>query len=332
MGERPAGRRDLDELEIGGIPLRWEELPVAESGEDGWMHSGVAVLPDGEIVVAHPRGHAFVAISRDGARRTVPVPLSELHGIAVGTRDGRPLVWAADPGTRMERAGSRFEVVPAPGRAAAVDLDGRIVIELEPPAPHPDWNPTTVSLADPADPRSDVWIGDGYGHSLVHRFDADGRHLLTIDGSDTGTAFDCPHGILVRGRGDTAEVYVADRSNKRIVVYGVDGTLHRVLGEDALDSPSAFAVLGEHLVVTELLGSLAVFGPDDAYIGHLGASRRTTAEPEWPNAAGLEGGVVRPDLHPGEFNSPHGIGVQDGAIVVAEWLSGGRLVRLTPTA
>ena len=50
----------------------------------------------------------------------------------------------------------------------------------------------------------------------------------------------------------------------------------------------------------------------------------------WPNARDAAGDLVRPELAPGRFNSPHTIAADgDGNLYVTEWVIGGRLVKLT---
>jgi sugar lactone lactonase YvrE len=50
----------------------------------------------------------------------------------------------------------------------------------------------------------------------------------------------------------------------------------------------------------------------------------------WPNNKDDEGNVVPTCLlEPGKFNSPHGMTVDsEGNIYVAEWLIGGRMIKL----
>jgi hypothetical protein len=88
-------------------------------------------------------------------------------------------------------------------------------------------------------PNGDIFVSDGYGQNLIHRFSAKNEHLLTFGGGDsvfipqrfnlgpvTGTPgtdlcqFNGPHELLV-----TADhrVYVMDRENHRWQVFTTDG-------------------------------------------------------------------------------------------------------------
>ena len=67
----------------------------------------------------------------------------------------------------------------------------------------------------------ELFVSDGYGNSRVHRFDPDGKHMLswgepgTYDGQ-----FSLPHNISML-RGD--KVIVADRENFRVQIFTLDG-------------------------------------------------------------------------------------------------------------
>ena len=71
----------------------------------------------------------------------------------------------------------------------------------------------------------DIFISDGYGNSRVHRFDKDGKHLLSWGepGSRPGE-FSLPHNITMLG---TDKVVVCDRENFRLQVFTIDGDFVR---------------------------------------------------------------------------------------------------------
>jgi DNA-binding beta-propeller fold protein YncE len=304
----------------------WAALPDPELARDGWAHPGIQVTDTGEVVTFHPSEPKVLVLDRAGALvREWTVPLTEGHGLTLtGDR-----LWIADPGSKMRRASDgSYQPFSGGPRVVQFTLDGRITAQLEQP-PLDEYAEGTYAPTDTAvDTASgDVWIADGYGQSLVHRFDGDGRYISSISGTEGGGRFNCPHSVLIIG----SELYIADRGNARIQVYGLDGSFHRVVGADFLNSPSVFAVDGDQLIVGELFGRLTVLDRNDQFVAYVGDGGAVQESPGWPNAQDDAGLPVSPaHLHPGAFNSPHGLASDpDGNLYVAEWLIGGRYTKLT---
>lgn len=321
------GRRNLDSFSLGDIELDFTRINTGHDNGPGWMHSGIAVLPDGTVFVAHPQGHDLIRIEPSGSSRRIRTELTEMHSIAAVAKNDSFVLWVADNGHRFVHGAPEYGEHKSKGRLVKLDLDGTIVQELTDPALGGAWSPTSVAV-DAA--TGDIWVADGYGQSLVHRFGADGTLLSTLDGAQSGTTFDCPHGIFLREVDADRQLYVADRSNHRIVVYSLDGEFLRTFGADVLDSPSSLTEYRGFLLVTELFGSVAAFDGDD-YTGHLGSSPRSNDEPQWPNTLDSDGDTVAPEITDGTFNSPHGITVHQGSIYLTEWMIGGRVVKLSPS-
>ena len=117
-------------------------------------------------------------------------------------------------------------------------------------------------------------------------------------------------------------MYIADRGNRRIQVYDLEGNFKRACGSEFLTSPSAFAAAGDLLIVAELRARLALLNLADNLIGYLGDNTSVAEVEGWPN-------VPSHLVEPGKFNSPHGIATDErGNIYVAEWLIGGRFTKL----
>lgn len=300
------------------------------------MHSGVAILHDGGILCAHPEGRELLVINPSGGMENISTSLTEMHSIVTCERDGQEVIAVADPGHRFvedpantAKYADRF----APGRAVILDRSGTVLLELGcPPLPayaEEQWRPTSIAVDDGRYTGSgDIWVADGYGASLLHRFEASGRYLGTIDGSGTGTAFACPHGILLRACRGRLELYVADRTNRRIVVVDSQGTPLRILGEGLLDSPSSMVLAGDRLYVTELFGGVVRFD-GDVFTRVLEQARiRSNEDDGWPNRRTTDR-LDRPAVESGYFNSPHGITADDDWLYVTEWFIGGRLSRLS---
>jgi hypothetical protein len=320
---------------VGAQEREWTELSPQGPSSPGWMHSGVTVTESGDVVVAAPEGNAMIFLDRDGTElRRVATPTTDLHGIVRDTIDGRDVFWLVDHGHKYVPATPVYVDHRVPGRLVAVTPDGDVVHELYAPAhpayAHASWSPTALAVEGRGADRR-IWVADGYGASLVHAYAPDGSWLLTVDGADSGTAFDCPHGIVVDQRGPDPLLVVADRANQRLVELGLDGRTHRVVAGGLVWSPSGLAIDGDLLLVTELWGDLVVLDRDGALVDRLVEQPAEPVRPGWPNAM-VDGSMVRPSGQPGVLNSPHGVAVDptDHSWVLTEWVIGGRVVRLSP--
>ena len=266
-----------------------------------WAHPAIE-LRDGTVWVTHPNGHTLTSL--DGDR--IETDLLELHYLR--------WPWAVDTGSKRHVHGAEFETVRRDGRVVRLD-DG-----FELPRPYPadiKYSPTSVAV----DPRGAIWVADGYGQSLVHRFTPDGELDLTIDGG-----FSTPHCAAVVGEA----LLVCDRANGRIQEYDLDGTLLRTLAEGVVVTPTDLVASGEELVLTDFTAArVSVLTREGELVEHLGAGTRSPEEDAWPNARDGEGNIVRPETTPGVLNSPHTLAADpDGNVYVAEWLIGGRVTKL----
>lgn len=314
----------------------WADLPDDERLHAGWAHNAVVVTRDGLVVGIHPADGQVVVLDREGVvQRTFDFGLVEGHGMCIVEEGGVEFLWVADCGLKVvpeDVPGGYGVHLPDPdGRTLKVCLsDGEVVRTLPKPehelyATRP-YLPTAVAV----DPDGYVWVADGYGASLLHRFDPDGRHVLTVTGEESAAGrLDCPHGLLVDRRRPEAELYVADRENRRLVVFGLDGAFRRVIQSGSLARPCAMAIHGDLLIVAELRARVALLDLDDRIIGYVGDNEPVADTAGWPNAV-RDGKVVRQtSLEIGKFNSPHGIAVdRAGNLYVSEWLVGGRYTKL----
>lgn len=315
-------------------PYDWTELPHEHGDTAGWAHHGVAVTRSGIIVTFGASSDEVLLYDGDGVLvDSWPTGLGEGHDITTVVDTDGEHIWIADPGSKMQPvAPGVYEGVTRGdhGRVVKFDLSGQLISELAVP-PHPDYEthryaPTAV-VVDATSLGGDgrIWVADGYGQSLVHVFDAAGTYLQTLDGD-----LNCPHALLIDRRRDEPELYVVDRENGRVQVYGLDGDFRRTVGAGLLRRPAAIATSGSLLFVAELEARLAVLDADDDLLYYVGADDVAAGRAGWPNAIADDGRTVRPDLTVGLFNSPHGLAVNaHGDPIVAEWLIGGRVNRLT---
>ncbi len=329
----------LSEVTIGSVVYRWEEIAFPDAPSAGWAHHGVGVLDDGTVLFARPDRATLALFDDDGRLRSeLETGLTEMHNMTVVRNGAEEAIWVADNGRRYMPHQPRYSDFIGQGRVVLISLDDG-TIQGEIPAPEhqayerDSWRPCAVAVDEQRLGGSgEIWVADGYGKSLLHRFTRDGELLATLDGSESGTVFNTPHDVVIDRRRATPELYVADRTNRRIAVFGLGGDYLRDVGAGVLTSPSGIATSGDLLLVTELHGSIAVFDGDDELIGRLGETQQQESE-VWPNALDGSGNAVRPpNLLDGQFNSPHGVATDPrGTVYVTEWLIGGRLVRLVPS-
>lgn len=320
----------------------WARIPDSSSARHGWAHPGMAVTEANEVVTCHPGEPTLLFLGPAGdLRRTVAAPVTEGHGITVSREGAAEVIWIADPGAKRRRE-TNYDRPPAPpaGQVVKLTLAGEVALRLGRPEHDAyregSYSPTSVAVFDERlGGNGDVWVADGYGQSYVHRYDRAGNYLGGIDGrAGAAGAFSCPHGVYVDSRRSEPELYVADRSNRRVQVFDLEGKFKRSFGSDFLISPSAFARQGDNLIVGELHARLSVLDRDDRLVCYLGRNDAVCAAAGWPNALNERGVPTRTSrIEPGKFNSPHGLAVDgDGSIYVAEWLIGGRTIKLERAA
>ena len=327
------------EVTIGSVVYRWEEIEFLDAPSDGWAHHGVGVLDDGTVLFARPDRATLALFDDEGRLRSeLETGLTEMHKVTVVQDGDKEAIWIADNGHKYMPHKPRYSDFVRQGRVVRIDLDdgtihGEIFTPKHEAYERDSWSPCAVAVDEQRFGGSgEIWVADGYGKSLLHRFTRDGQLLATLDGSESGQVFNTPHDVVIDRRRATPELYVADRTNRRIAVFGLAGDYLRDVGAGILTSPSGMATSGDLLLVTELQGSMAVFDGDDELIGRLGGTHQPESQ-VWPNALDHFGNVVRPpNLLAGQFNSPHGVATDaTGNVYVTEWLIGGRLVRLAPS-
>jgi hypothetical protein len=315
----------------------WAELPSNDTVARGWSHHGMAFSNEGHIVTFHPAESLVVILTTQGELvRSFEIPVTEAHGLTLSTIGLNQSIWIADNGRKRD-PNHDYDYMPDPlqGKVVRVSMSGLVEMELFEPRnaglTGEPFSPTSViAFDDHLGGNDDIWVADGYGKSLVHRYNSNGEYLLSIDGSKGSGRFDCPHSLWIDTRSGSAELLVADRANRRVQVFDMEGEYIRTIGAGYFDRPTVFASYGQNLLVGELNARLTVVGPNDELIGYIGDNTPISEEPAWPNEPD-ENDIPRRTsrLVEGLFNSPHGISSDnDGNIYVSEWLIGGRYTKL----
>ncbi|HEX2172095.1 MAG TPA: peptidyl-alpha-hydroxyglycine alpha-amidating lyase family protein [Dehalococcoidia bacterium] len=286
---------------VGTGDFTYEALPSWQKLPDGVTlieTPGVAVNSQDHVyAITRNTDHPVMVFNRDGTFITSfgkGIFSQRTHGILIGPDDA---VYCADDGTHT---------------ITKFSPEGKLLMTIGTPyQPAQKWggqpfNRPTHCAVSPV--SGNLYISDGYGNSRVHKYTADGRHLLSwgSPGIDAGQ-FIRPHNVVVD---DQERVYIADRECHRVQVFDGDGkfitmwsNIHRPDG--MVRGPDGNIYIGE------LNG---IPGVDDAPgLGH----RVSILSPRGELLARF-GDPVEGEA-PGQFIAPHGIAVDShGDIYVGE--------------
>jgi len=183
------------------------------------------------------------------------------------------------------------------------------------------WSPTNLAVG----PNGDLYVGDGYGSSYIVQYNKRGEYVRTFGGpgKDAGQ-LQCPHGIILDERGPEPVLNVADRSNKRIQRFSLEGKpIDCLYGTNA---PCHFNIYKNgDMVVPDLFARVTLMDRGNKIIENLGddSSSNYMATRK----------LSRDHFTPGKFVCPHGACFDhEGNIFVVEWVEVGRVSKLRHVA
>ena len=189
--------------------------------------------------------------------------------------------------------------------------------ESEPYSKQIKYSPTNLAIG----PNGDIYIGDGYGSSYINQYDSKGKYIRTFGGpgKEAGQLL-CPHGIVTDTRGAEPVLLVADRTNKRIQRFTLEGKhIDFLYGTNA---PCYFDIYKNgDVVVPDLFARVTLMDKNNKIITELGDDSSS----EYMKTRKL----TRDHFTPGKFVCPHGACFDhSGNIYVVEWVEVGRVSRL----
>lgn len=272
----------------------WEQLP------DGWNLREVCDV----VVDSDDRVYVF-------NRGDQPVVVFEADGTFVGSW-GEGLFSPRPHGISLTPDGTLLCVDDGDHTIRHCTLSGDVLQTWgtpNRPAPEGSRQPFNRPCKAIIDPDTGaMFVADGYGNPCVHRYGADGQWQLTWGdyGTEPGN-FNLPHSVALDSRN---RVLIADRENHRVQLFDRDGRLldvwhgmHRPCGLHVHNDLVYVGELPTHLEVNEdypnLGARVCIYDLDGQRLSVLGDSR--------------------PGENPGQFTTPHGLGVDSkGDLYVAE--------------
>jgi DNA-binding beta-propeller fold protein YncE len=196
--------------------LAYEPVAVTidlPAGQKLGAPSSVALVGGSHLLVFNRGDHPLVELDRDGAfvRSFGEGLYTRPHGMRV---DPQGNIWTTDvAGHTVAKMSPRGEVLAVLGTKGQAGewKDGATVGLLN--------EPTDLAFG----PSGDVFVLQGHGRAdgRVLRFDGNGKLVASWGGKGSAPGqFDIAHSIVVDSR---QMVYVADRQNRRVQIFDVNG-------------------------------------------------------------------------------------------------------------
>ena len=240
----------------------WGELPA--DIQYGNTH-GVCEDSEGRIYIKHTVGGGShrpdAIVVFDHAGKYVTSWGGEYkggaHGLHLNKEHGEEVLYLADPARHL---------------MAKTTLSGKEIFRLGFPEEsglynnESEYHPTNVATA----PNGDFYVADGYGKSWIHQYNKEAKYIRSFGGpgKERGQT-SCSHGLFVDLRGKTPLLVVADRSNRRLQYFTLDGR-HAGFVKDELRAPCHFHERKGVLLIPDLESRVTLFNQENKLIAHLG--------------------------------------------------------------
>jgi hypothetical protein len=183
------------------------------------------------------------------------------------------------------------------------------------------YSPTNLTIS----PNGDIYVGDGYGSSYINQYDSKGTYIRTFGGPGKEAGqLSCPHGIICDTRGSEPNLTVADRSNRRLQRFTLDGK--HIDFVEGLPAPCYFSIYRNgDILIPDLFARVTLLDKNNRVITQLGDDSTSDYMKTRKES--------RDHFTAGKFVCPHGACFDHaGNIYVVEWVEVGRVSRLRKVA
>jgi len=281
----------------------WGHVP----GHDhiGSTHGGIVIDQSGKVYVSTDGPNGLIVYNSDGSFiKTFGKKSRRYHGLNIYQENGQEYIYAAGM-----------------HHVTKLDLDGNIILKIEGAKQDPanSWaKATAVAVA----PNGDIFIADGYGSSVIFKYDKTGTFIkqFGLRGREEGQ-FITSHGLTIDARDPSNPLLmVCDRENLRLQHFDLDGNFVNV-AINGLRRPCAAAIWKDYVLVAELAGRAVILDKDNQIISVLGDNPDTTQRANFK--------VPPEQWQDGVFTAPHGCSFDhEGNVYIEDWNKWGRITKL----
>ena len=292
----------------------WCQLPEGRQTL-GPTHGGIVEDKEGNIYFTMDGGPSAILVYKpDGkfVRAIGDEKLTGIHGLCINDEGGEQFLYAAHlkgkQALKMKLDGTVLWSIPF----EKVNESGKYKEAKQ-------FSPTAIAVG----PDGSVYVADGYGQNWIHRFDKDQKYVASFGGSGTEPGqFKTCHGLALDRRGDKPLLLVADRENRRLQHFDLEGKYVAVVTE-GLRRPCSLSFHKGRVAVAELEARVTILDEKNQQVAHLGDNPKRD---QWANY-----NVAPADWKPGIFTAPHGVSFdREGNVYVMDWNSSGRVSKFKP--
>ena len=277
----------------------WGKIPGEE--HIGSTHGGIVIDKAGNVYCSTDGKHGVIVYTEEGKFiKSLGKHTKRFHGMNLYEEGGKEYIYAAS-GAKVFK----------------LDLEGEVVLTIE--GKDQKWRKATAVAVDP---KGNIFIADGYGSSIIFKYDSTGKFIkkFSSKGSEDGQ-LKTSHGLAIDNRNpEKPLLIVCDRANKRIQLFDLEGNFVKVAVTD-LRLPCAVSVWKEYILVAELQGRAVILDKDYKIISKLGDNPN---EKQWAKF-----GINPKDWQGGIFTAPHGCAFDaKGNVYIQNWNKWGRITKL----
>ncbi|QDT33251.1 NHL repeat-containing protein [Thalassoglobus polymorphus] len=301
----------------------WGSDALPNGHSYGGASHGVAVDQQGLIYITHQGGpDSIFVFDADGkfvksmGKEHQVKNRGKGHGIDIRKEGSEEFLYLApsDKSLFFTKMTLKGEVVWNRGRDQLHKDSGVL-------GPKVSYRPTNTSFR----PDGGYYLGDGYGSNYIFEYDKDDKFVRVLGGkgSENGK-FSTPHGQWLDDRDGVPKLVVADRANKRLQWFDLDGNHLNTL--DGFLFPADIDTQGELMLVPDLHARITILDKNNSVLAHLGDDA-TWREQVLGNGFAMRKSPAQ--WKAGKFVHPHDACFDmNNDIFCVEWVVGGRVTKL----
>ena len=242
------------------IDYKWHDNWASQNSQEGSSHNEIAIDSKGLIYVSFSV-EPYLRVFNDAGDLLFTSNLCgpNMHSLFISKDSEGEFLWNIDVVSNiLTKSTLEGEVIQS------IRKDSFKVKE------NVRFNITTGSY----DPETgNVWVADGYGlaksgefgGNRIFCFNSDLELLTCLDEGESECGFvHEPHSVFIDTCKVVSKLYISDRRKHRLVVFDNEGKFLRTVSR--FNTPSAFSVFEDKMVVAELKGRIIILDHEDNQI------------------------------------------------------------------